>query len=81
MLFFVIYWVVDISGKKLATDGVIGPEVGTLISSAVLFPIGVYLTLKSTRDSSLFNADSYLMFFNKIIEKINRYKGEDENGK
>ncbi|GAB1474319.1 hypothetical protein MASR2M69_17600 [Bacteroidota bacterium] len=81
MLFFVIYWVVDISGKKLATDGVIGPEVGTLISSAVLFPIGVYLTLKSTRDSSLFNADSYLMFFNKIMEKINRYKGEDENGK
>lgn len=76
MIFFVIYWVVDISGKKLATDGVIGPEVGTLISSAVLFPIGVYLTLKSTRDSSLFNADSYIMFFNKVLNKINSYRGE-----
>lgn len=78
MLFFVVYWVVDISGKKLATDGVITPAVGTLISSMVLFPIGVYLTWKSTRDSSLFNADAYIMFFNKIIDRINRYKGEQE---
>lgn len=76
MLFFVIYWVVDISGKKLATDGVVSPAMGTLISSMVLFPIGVYLTWKSTKDSSLFNAEVYLQFFRKIVDKINRYKGE-----
>lgn len=78
MLFFVVYWVVDISGKKLATDGVLTPAMGTLISSAVLFPIGVYLTWKSTRDSSLFNADTYIMFFQKIMDRINKYKGEKE---
>ncbi len=78
MLFFVVYWVVDISGKKLATDGVITPAVGTLISSMILFPIGVYLTWKSTRDSSLFNADAYVMFFNKLLDKINRYRGEKQ---
>ncbi len=76
MLFFVVYWVVDISGKKLATDGVVSPAMGTLISSMVLFPIGVYLTWKSTKDSSLFNADAYLQFFRKIFDKLNRYKGE-----
>jgi len=77
MFFFIIYWVVDISGKKLATDGVIGPEIGTLISTAVVFPMGVYLTLKSTRDSSLFNADIYIVFFRNLFSKLNRYKGED----
>lgn len=76
MLFFVIYWVIDISGKKLATDGVITPAMGTLISSIVLFPIGVYLTWKATRDSSLFNSDIYIKFFNKIMNQINKYKGE-----
>ncbi|HCV15594.1 MAG TPA: permease, partial [Rikenellaceae bacterium] len=76
MLFFVVYWVIDISGKKLATDGVVSPAMGTLISSMVLFPIGVYLTWKSTRDSSLFNTDSYIQFFKKVFDKINRYKGE-----
>lgn len=76
MLFFVVYWVIDISGKKLATDGVITPAMGTLISSIVLFPIGVYLTWKATRDSSLFNTDTYTKFFNKISKRINKYRGE-----
>jgi lipopolysaccharide export system permease protein len=79
MLFFVVYWVVDISGKKLASDGLITPAMGTLISSMVLFPIGVYLTWKSTKDSALFNADAYVMFFQKIMDRINKYKGEKLN--
>lgn len=76
MLFFVFYWVIDISGKKLAIDGVVSPAMGTLISSIILFPIGVYLTWKSTKDSSLFNADSYILFFEKLMTRINKYKGE-----
>lgn len=70
IFFFVLYWVIDISGKKLATDGAMSPAFGTLISSFVLFPMGVFLTWKSTRDSSLFNIDSYLAIFKKIAAKI-----------
>lgn len=71
MLFFVVYWVIDISGKKLATDGVIDPSIGTLISSFVLFPIGVYLTWKSTKDSALFSADSYKVYFDRLKTRFN----------
>ena len=66
ILFFVIYWVVDISGKKLARDGAITPFIGTFVSTAVLLPIGIFLTWKSTRDSSLFNFDAYKIVFKKI---------------
>lgn len=75
MLFFVVYWVVDISGKKLANDGAISPFIGTFISTFVLIPIGAFLTIKSTRDSALFNADAYNIFFNKLK---NRMKGIKE---
>ncbi len=72
-LFFVLYWVIDITGKKLARDGVITPALGAFISSIVLLPIGIFLTWKSTKDSSLFNLDSYILpikgFFNKISLK------------
>lgn len=79
MFFFVIYWVIDISGKKLATDGVITPAIGTLISSMVLFPMGVYLTWKSTRDSSIFNPDVYLHFIKNLFKRIkNQPLEEDE---
>ncbi len=69
MLFFVIYWVVDISGKKLANDGAITPFIGAFISTFVLFPMGVFLTWKSTKDSALFNADSYNAIFKKFFSK------------
>lgn len=69
MLFFVIYWVVDISGKKLANDGAITPFIGAFISTFVLFPMGAFLTWKSTKDSALFNADSYMAFFKKLFSK------------
>lgn len=78
MFFFVIYWVIDISGKKLATDGVITPAIGTLISSMVLFPMGVYLTWKSTQDSSLFNAEVYITFFKNIFKRLKRRPLTDE---
>lgn len=69
MFFFVIYWVVDISGKKLANDGAITPFIGTFISTFVLLPMGAFLTWKSTRDSALFNADAYIHFIKTIFRR------------
>lgn len=69
-LFFVLYWVVDISGKKLARDGAISPELGAFISTIVLLPIGVFLTWKSTKDSAIFNLETYLLPIKNFISKI-----------
>ncbi|MBP5210892.1 MAG: methionyl-tRNA formyltransferase, partial [Bacteroidales bacterium] len=70
IFFFVIYWVVDISGKKLARDGSMTPFIGTFISTAVLMPIGIFLTAKATNDSSLFNIDSYLQSLKNFRSKV-----------
>ena len=73
-LFFVLYWVVDISGKKLARDGVISPELGAFISTIVLLPIGVFLTWKSTKDSSMFNLETWLLPVKKFFAKLSMRK-------
>lgn len=70
VLFFVFYWVIDISGKKLARDGAVAPELGVFISSVVLGPIGIWLTWKAVHDASLFNADNIKAKFRKIKAKI-----------
>ena len=44
VLFFVAYWVIDISGTKLARDGAVGPFHGVFISSYILLPTGLFLT-------------------------------------
>jgi len=66
IFFFLIYYVIDITGKKLATEGTLTPLAGTFISSAVLLPIGIFLTSRSTKDSAIFNLDSYKAFFTMV---------------
>ncbi len=57
VLFFVFYWVIDITGTKLANDGAVSPAAGVFISSYVLFPLGLFLTYKAINDSPLINMD------------------------
>jgi len=70
VLFFVAYWVIDISGVKLARDGAIGPFSGVFFSSYVLLPTGLYLTYMAINDASLFNMDAIKSVFRKIKTKI-----------
>ena len=70
VLFFVAYWVIDISGVKLARDGAVGPFSGVFFSSYVLFPTGLYLTWKAVNDSAIFNTDAIKSGFRKIKTKI-----------
>ena len=70
VLFFVAYWVIDISGTKLANDGAISAAAGVFISSYVLFPIGIFLTWKAINDSSIFSTDSMKTWFTKLKMKI-----------
>ncbi len=70
VLFFVVYYVIDIAGTKLARDGALGPFIGVFFSSYVLFPTGLFLSWKAINDSTFFNMDSIKNGFRKIKTKI-----------
>ena len=70
VLFFVAYWVIDISGTKLARDGAVNPFNGVFISSYVLFPMGMFLTWKAINDASFFNIDAIKSLWRKIKMKV-----------
>jgi len=70
VLFFVFYWVIDITGTKLANDGATTPSMGVFISSYILFPTGLFLTWKAINDSSLFNMDKIMPRIKKIRNMI-----------
>ena len=69
ILFFVLYWVVDISGTKLARDGATTPFIGDFISAFVLIPIGVFLTWMAIREKSI-NLDAFKTWRRKLFSKI-----------
>lgn len=66
VMFFVLYWVVDITGIKLANDGAASPPAGVFVSTFVLLPLGLFLTWKAIHDSSLVNTESAGAAWRKI---------------
>ena len=60
VIFFVIYYIISISGEKLAKEGTWDSLLGMWISSIILAPIAVYLTYKATNDSALLDVDWYI---------------------
>lgn len=70
VMFFVLYWVVDITGTKLARDGAVSAAAGVFISAFVLGPIGAYFTWKAVHDSAIFNTENFGSWWRKIKSKV-----------
>ncbi len=68
VILFIIYYIIDNSGLKMARDGKMVVWQGMWLSSAILFPLGVFFTYKAMKDSVLFNVDV-------IIETITNLLG------
>ena len=72
VLFFVLYWVIDISGSKLARDGAMDAFNGAFMSAYVLAPIGAFLTWMAVNDASLSGGDTFKNQWRMITSKITR---------
>lgn len=64
---FIVYYIIDNIGYKMARDGVWEAWQGMWLSSFALFPLGVFLTYKAMNDSALFNPEAYGKFIRKIF--------------
>ena len=72
MLFFVLYWVIDITGERLANNGAATAFMGKFVSAFVLGPIGAWLTIQAVKDASLLNMDLVKSSWRRIKSKIIR---------
>ena len=66
--FFVLYYVIGMIAEKAVRESAIGPE-GMWISSFVMLPIGILLTLQATTDSSFFDGSSWRKFFSRLFRR------------
>ena len=66
---FIFYYVIDNIGFKMASNGMWQPWQGMWLSSAVLLPLGIFLTYKASNDSAILNADTYTEALKRIIGK------------
>jgi lipopolysaccharide export system permease protein len=72
ILFFVIWYVISLSGEKLVEENLVSTFAGMWASSYILLPVGLFLTYKASNDSVIMNFDTYLSFFRKIKDYLYR---------
>ncbi|MCL1938954.1 MAG: LptF/LptG family permease [Candidatus Azobacteroides sp.] len=69
VLLFILYYVTDNFGSKMAKQGVWPIGEGVWLSSVVLASLGAFLTYKAANDSTILDLEAWNMFFQRIIGK------------
>ncbi|MCR5269751.1 MAG: LptF/LptG family permease [Prevotella sp.] len=64
---FIVYYIFENSGMRMARDGNWTIWFGKLISTAVLSPLAVFFTYKANGDSTVFNMDAYRMAVMRML--------------
>ncbi|MBR1923080.1 MAG: LptF/LptG family permease [Paludibacteraceae bacterium] len=84
VVLFIIYYIIDNAGFKMAREALWPVWQGMWLSSAILLPIGIFLTYKAATDSALFNPEVWMMEGEKIARKIkntyNHLINKQQNG-
>ena len=60
---FILYYLMNTSGMKMAREGEWQIWYGAWLSTMVLAPLGVFFTFQSNKDSGIFNSDAIKSFF------------------
>ena len=66
IVIFVAYYILSMLGKNAAEEGAMSPYLGAWLSTAVLLPLGIYLTYKA-------NNDGEFIWISNISAKIRRF--------
>ena len=64
---FILYYIFNTSGYKMAREGEWHVWLGSWLSTIVLAPLGAFFTYHSNKDSEIFNSDSINRFFRMLF--------------
>lgn len=67
VLLFLVYYIIDNTGYKMSRDGRWPVYVGMWISTAILAPLGIFVTYKAMNDSTLFDKGAYMALLRRIF--------------
>jgi lipopolysaccharide export system permease protein len=72
IIFFIVYYMLTITGEKWAKEGLTDPIIGTWFSNLVLLPIGFFFLKQARKDARLFEPDTYTEMFKNLKNGYNR---------
>jgi lipopolysaccharide export system permease protein len=77
IVIFIFYYVMSILGEKMAEQGVATPLGGMWMSTCIVFPFCVLLTIKAKNDAPVVDSEWYYIQLFKIRKYFSRRKNEN----
>ncbi|WP_339922462.1 LptF/LptG family permease [uncultured Cyclobacterium sp.] len=82
IIFFIMYYMLTITGEKWGKEGLSDPLFGTFFSNLALIPFGLFFLRQARKDARLFEPDFYLGFWEKLVkfyqQKVRRKKLKED---
>jgi lipopolysaccharide export system permease protein len=70
IVLFMFYYVLFIIGEKSAAEGALPVFAGAWLASGILFPLGVFISYKASKDSKIVNTEGFKNILNWIKTKL-----------
>ena len=74
IIFFILFYMLTITGEKWAKEGLTDPLFGTAFSNLCLLPFGLFFLRQAKKDARLFEAD----FYSGVWKKVSSLFGKAE---
>lgn len=74
IVIFIIFYVMNLTVENLSWKGKMNPYLAAWLPNLILFPFGLWLTIKALTDSQLFDIEKYRTIFKPLIEKFQKPK-------
>ncbi len=74
ILLFLTYHFIGIFAKNSAEDGTMHPFIATWLSTAIMFPLSIWLTYRATTDQGIFDFDSFIQRIGRLFNFIKKKK-------
>src|SRR5580704_17853328 len=68
VILFIVYHITSLVGEKLAENDVLTAFSGMWLSTLILSPVGLFLTLKATNDSKIYSTEYYRNLFHRLFK-------------
>ncbi len=74
IIFFILFYVISMTGEKMAREGEIDLELGMWSGNILLFPVGLFFLIQAKNDSKLFDTDFFYVKFQQFTNQFRKNK-------
>lgn len=74
IVIFIVFYVINVGVENMSWSGKMNPYLAAWLPNFILFPFGVWMTIKALTDSQLFDAEKYKALFKPITKRFSKSK-------